>query len=147
MAVGAFTFFNSGKLNKANGNIAVNSDTIVCVLLGSGYTPDVAAHSTYADVSAQEIADADYAPQVVANIAATESGGTVTQDSDNISFGDPVTIEAKYAVFLKRAGASLAAGDLLLGYVDLDDSSGTATLSSTNDGFSVNTPSGLWTET
>lgn len=147
MTVGAFTFYNNGKLQLQNGTIDLDADTIVCILLGSGYTRDVAAHSTYSDVSAQEIADADYTAQVVGSIAFSESAGTVTADSADISFGSAVTIEAKWAVFVQRAGVSLAAGDLLVGSVDLDDTSGTATVSSTSSTFSVNTPSGLYTVT
>ena len=144
MAAGNFTLYNSGKLNTINGTIDFDADTMVMILLGSGYTPDVATHITYADVSASEIADADYAPQVLGTAAVSEETGTVTVDSANVSFGDPVTIEAKYAAVVRRDGASLASGDLLLGYVDLNTDSGTATVSSTNSAFSVNTPNGYY---
>ena len=138
--MGDFTFYNSGKLRSLNGEIA-HTDTIVCVLLADTYTPD-ATHSTYADVSGSEIEDEDYDPQVVSNLAFTESAGTVTLDCDDISFGSDVSIEAKYAVFVRRDGASLAEGDFLLGYVDLNTSGGT--VSSTNSTFSVNTPNGVY---
>jgi hypothetical protein len=142
MAAGNFTFYNSGKLNSLNGSIDADADTLVMVLLASGYTPNVAAHSTYADVSASEIGDADYSPQVISGAAFSESGGTVTFDSDDVSFGTSASIEAKYAVVVRRNGASLASGDLLLGYVDLNTSGGT--VSSTNDNFAVNTPNGYY---
>lgn len=145
MAAGTFTFYNSGKLNSLNGSIDADTDTLVMVLLGSGYTPDTAAHTAYSDISGSEIGDADYSPQVISGAAFTESAGTVTLDSDDVSFGTSVSIEAKYAVAVRRDGASLAAGDLLLGYVDLNTDSGTATVSSTSDDFSVNTPSGYYT--
>lgn len=145
MASGTFTFYHQGKLNNHDGVIDVVNDTIVCVLLAAAYTPDAAAHATYADISANEIADADYAPEVVTNIASTIDGsGTVLVDSDDISFGNPVTIEAKYAAFVQRAGASLASTDRLLGYVDLNTDSGTATVQSTSSAFSVLTPNGLY---
>lgn len=142
MAAGNFTFYNSGKLNSLNGSIDADTDTLVMILLASGYTPDVAAHTTYADVSGSEIADADYSPQVISGAAFTESAGTVNFDSDDVSFGTSVSIEAKYAVVVRRDGASLASGDLLLGYVDLNTGGGT--VSSTNSDFAVNTPNGYY---
>lgn len=145
MAAGSFTFYNSGKLNSLNGSIDADTDTLVMVLLGSGYSPDVAAHTTYADISGSEIGDADYSPQVISGAAFSESAGTVNFDSDDVSFGTSVSITAKYAAVVRRDGASLASGDLLLGYVDLNTDSGTATVSSTNSDFSVNTPSGFYT--
>ena len=143
MAAGNFTFYNNGKLKSLDGGIDADTDTLVMVLLASGYTPDTAAHTTYADISGSEIGDADYSPQVISNAAFSESGGTVTFDSDDVSFGSSVSIEAKYAVVVRRDGASLASGDLLLGYVDLNTGGGT--VSSTNSTFSVNTPSGYYT--
>lgn len=142
MAAGNFTFYNSGKLNTLNGSIVEQTDTLVMVLLADTYTPDAATHTTYADVSADEVGDADYSPQVISNAALTESTGTVTFDSDDVSFGSSVSITAKYAVVVRRDGASLASGDLLLGYVNLDTGGGS--VSSTNSTFSVNTPNGYY---
>lgn len=145
MAAGNFTFYNRGKL--AHSQSDLSSATISVVLLGSGYTPDVAAHTAYSDVSASEIGDADYTPQQLTTPAFTESTGTVSFDGDDISFGNPVSIEAKYAVFVRidtGTVASPATGDVLLGYVDLNTSGGAATVSSTNSEFSVNTPNGLF---
>ena len=148
MAVGNFTFFHAGKKAKHDGDIDLDADNIMCILVGAGYTPAVATHAAYSDVSGDEIADGDYTPQLVTNLASSIDGsGVITVDSDDISFGNPVTITAKYAVFVKRAGASLAAGDLLLGYVDLDDTNTSATVSSTNSEFTVRTPNGFYTMT
>jgi hypothetical protein len=144
MAAGNFQFYNSGKLNSLNGQIDADTDTLVMVLLAASYTPDAAAQSTYGDVSGDEITDPDYAPQVISGAGFSESAGVVTFDSDDVSFGGAVTIEAKYAAVVRRDGASLASGDLLLGYVDLNTSGGSATVSSTNDNFAVNTPNGYY---
>lgn len=144
MAAGNFQLYNSGKLNSLNGQIDADTDTLVMVLLAASYTPDAAAHSTYADISANEITDADYAPQVISNVAFSEASGVVTFNSDNVSFGTAVSIEAKYAAVVRRGSTSLASGDLLLGYVDLNTSDGSATVSSTNDNFAVNTPNGYY---
>ena len=69
----------------------------------------------------------------------------MTWDSGDVSFGSAVTITAKYAVIVKGTAGSLASTDKLVGYVDLDTTSGSTTVSSTNGTFSVNTPSGLFT--
>jgi len=142
MATGTFTFYNSGKLNSLNGQIDADTDTLVMILLAGTYTPDVAAHTTYSDVSGDEITDADYAPQTISNAAFSESAGVVTFDSDDVSFGTSVSITAKYAAVVKRASTSLASGDLLLGYVNLDTGGGS--VSSTNDDFKVNAPNGYY---
>ncbi len=145
MAAGNFTFYNSGKLDIFDGTTDLDTDSVAVILLGSGYTPDVAAHASYSDVSANEIADADYTQQSLPTPAFSESAGTVTFDSGDISFGSNVSIEAKYAVFVKGTATSLVSGDPLIGYVDLDTSGTSATVSSTNSTFSVNTPNNIFT--
>ena len=120
MAVGAFTLYNSAKKDVVDGTIDVDTDTIKAILVTTAYTP-AATHSTYADVSADECADGDYAAQTLANAAVTEAAGTVTVDADDVSYGSAVSIAARYIVLVKQAGGGLVAGDKLLGYMDLDD--------------------------
>jgi hypothetical protein len=148
MAVGNFTFYHQGKLSKHDGDIDLGTDSIMCILVAAAYTPAVTTDATYADVSANEIADTDYAQQLVTALTSSIDGsGVITVDSADVPFGNPVSITAKYAVFAKRAGASLVAGDSLLGYVDLDDTTTAAEVSSTNSEFSVKTPNGFYTLT
>lgn len=142
MAAGNFTLYNNAKLLLNNGGLNMASDGIAAVLLGSGYTPS-AAHSTFADISAQEISDADYAQKAVTGQTVTGAGGTVTADCADISFGASVTITAKYLALVKGTAGSLVSTDKLVGYCDLNSSGGT--VSSTSGAFSVNTPSGLYT--
>ena len=121
-----------------SGGIDLDSDTIVCVLLGTGYTPGRTTHSTWADISAQEITGTGYTTGGVAlaNKANTHSGGTGTWDADDVSWST-ATITAKYAVLVRRAGGSLVSGDLLIAYCDLNTASGSATVSSTGATFTV----------
>jgi hypothetical protein len=60
MATGNFTLYDATKLNMVNGTINLGSDTFAMALLQPGYTPS-ASHTTWADVSAQQITDSDYA--------------------------------------------------------------------------------------
>lgn len=146
MAVGNFTLYNTGKeaLLTDNANqITWATDTIVAVLLGSGYTA-AATHSTWADVSAQHVSGTNYAPVALSNKTSTRSGGTILWDCDDINFGSNVTVTAKWVAIVKRVGGSLTGTDQLIGYCDLDNTSGAATVSSTNSTFQVNTTSGLF---
>lgn len=144
MATSAFTFYDSGKLAVLNGSVKLGTDSLVMALATATYTPS-AAHSTWADVSANEVADTDYAEKAITGAAVTIASGTVTFDSDDISFGTAVSITAKYAILVKGTAGSLVAGDAIIGYVDLN--SGGGSVSSTNSTFSVNTPSGYFTAT
>lgn len=147
MAQGKFTLYYPAHEDFWKGNIKFETDTIVCVLLGAGYTPST-AHSTYADVSANEIADADYSPQTVSGASVTGSGGVVTVTSNTVDFGSNVSIECKYIVYVKRSGASLAGTDTLVGYADLNTAGTSASVSSTNSEFKVSPDAqGLMTDT
>lgn len=135
MAAGNFTLYNSGVLDLLDGTQDWSTDDHYVVLLDSGYTPS-GAHTTYSNISSDEVSDADYDAQDMTGESVTEpSGGTVRADADNVSFGDPVTITAKYAVVLVGTAAGKDAGDALVGYVDLDD--GGTTVSSTNGAFTI----------
>lgn len=142
MSAGNFTLYDNAKLLLLNGGLNMASDTLAAVLLTSSYTPS-AAHSTFADVSTDEVADADYDQQAVAGESVTGSGGTVTVDTGDISFGSAVTITAKYLVLVKGTAGALTGTEKLIGYCDLN--SGGGSVSSTAAGFSVNTPNGLFT--
>jgi len=139
MAAGNFIPYTTNMTDPVvSGGIDLDSDTIVCVLLGSGYTPARTTHATWADVSAEEISGTGYTAggQALANKTMTHSSGTGTFDADNVVWST-ATITAKYAVLVRRAGASLVSGDLLIGYVDLNTASGSATVSSTAADFTV----------
>lgn len=136
MAVGTFTWTHQGLLNKENGSIDFLTDTIVGVLVDNAHTPSQANDDVYSDISGNECADGDYAPVVLSGKAITESGGVVKMDANQIDYGSTVTIGARYVYLARRAGGSLVAGDLILGYMDLNDG-GSANVDSTNSDFKV----------
>ncbi len=138
MAAGSWTFYNDFKEHLAKADVDCNSDTFKCLLTTSSYTP-AATHSTISDIT-NECADSDYSRQTLASVTVTETGGTVTFDSDDISFGSSVSITAKYAVIFDDTHAS----DALMCYVDLDTGGGS--VSSTNSTFQITiNASGIWT--
>ncbi len=144
MAAGAFKFYDKALLAIANGTINLNANTLVMVLCGTGYTPNKALDDTYSDLSAHIIPDAGYVPQVLAGKTFTiPSGDEVLFDANDVSFGNPVTLSAKWAAVVVRAGGALTGTDLLLGYVDLNTDSASSVLSSTAGAFTVRTPNGL----
>jgi hypothetical protein len=146
MAAGSFTLYNTGKeaLLADNANqINWASDTIVAVLLGAGYTPSN-THSTYADVSGSVIADVGYTPVVLTGKTSVNSAGVILWDCADISFGTNVSLTAKYVAFVKQAGGALVSTDQLIGRCDLNTANSTATVSSVNSTFAVNTPNGLF---
>lgn len=137
MAIGAYHWYSQGLQKVIDGNIDLLNDTLQAVLLDENYTPDQDGHSVLADVSANEIGDADYARQALTTVAVNYDAvsGEVRVDWDNINFGDAVTIEAKYLVVIDDTHAN----DALLCLIDLNTDSVSATASSTNSDFDVNT--------
>lgn len=129
MAAGNVIPYTIGLQGINRGLIDLDTDTIVCVLLTSSYTPNRTAHDTWSDVSANEISGTGYTAGGVelANKAVTHSTGTVTFDADDVSWSS-ATFTAKYAVLVKRAAGSLDPGDLLLAYVDLDTGGGSVSV-------------------
>ena len=140
MAVGNFTLYNTVGVicfeQEIFGQTKVN-------LLRPSYTPSL-AHSTWADLSATQIADAGYAPVVLTGKTSVLSAGKVLWDCADINFGSNVTLTAKYVAIVKRAAGALAVTDRIIGYCDLNDTSGSATVGSINSTFQVNTPNGLF---
>ncbi len=147
MAVGAFTFTDPGFLAFLNGTIDLDTDTLVAVLVDNAQTPSTANDDVYSDISGNECADGDYTAQVISGAAwSNPSGRNFKFDADDVDFGNSVTISARYLYVVRRAGGSLVAGDLIVGYMDLNDGGG-ANVSSTNGDFDVswNVANGLAT--
>ena len=145
MAAGSFQLYNTGKESLLTDNanqITWATDTVVAVLLGTSYTPS-ASHVTYADISAHIITDPDYTPAVVTGKTSVLTVDKILWDCDNVSFGDPVSLTAKYVAFVKLAAGALAGTDRLIGHGDLNVGVG-LTASSTNSVFQVNTTNGLF---
>lgn len=132
--------YDSGFLNLLDGTVQWDEDTITAVILSSDYSKDLSSHSTYGDVSGDEIDDDDYSPVEVTNKDISLSDGNVTYTSDDIDFGSDVSISGQYIVFLQGDPASLSDSDPLISVHDLGEEK-----SSTNSDFRLNAPS-AWFE-
>lgn len=95
-------------------------------LLSSDYTPSD-THTTWGDVSANEISYDDYSQQAVTGRSVDNNTGEAQFDSDPADFGDPVSMQAKYLVLVVGTAGSLASADVVIGTVDLDDGGGSVT--------------------
>ncbi len=105
----------------ANGLFDLDGITIKLALVSSAYTPDVANHTQWGDVSANEISGTGYTTggATIQNTVLTRTGKTATLD------GDDVLWSALNATF--RFGVAYAQGtfgsltDPLLFYILFDD--------------------------
>lgn len=139
MAAGNFKPYVPGIENIADGLIDIDTHTFVVTLHTSAYTPNQNTHSTWADVSGSEVANGNgytSGGQTIA-IGSTRTGNEVFVTAPASSSWPASTITAKYAVVSKRAGGSLVAGDLILGYVDLETGQAGG-IGSSNAAFTVN---------
>lgn len=146
MAAGAFKLYDNGLLKIVNGTINWETGTLFAVLTKVTHTIDKANDSTYADISADIITDAGYAPVSVTGVTFTLVPGATPEiliDSANISFGTAVSLSAKWSHLVWSADGTLAGADHLVGFADLNTDSSSAVLTSTNGNFAVNTPNGL----
>jgi hypothetical protein len=155
MAVGTVTKYN--QLEKqifADANRQWDDATagnIMFCLVGNGYTP-AATHTTTADLSTNLISAGDGATRVAATglaIDDTTTAGTTYYDSADVTWGTSVTITAKYLVCVQPVAANTfdASTSKLLFYVDLDTTSGSATVSSVASTFTVFAPTNGWFKT
>lgn len=127
MAEQPFKVYTVGQQNIEKAAINLLSDTIVCTLHTTSYTPNNNTHGTWADVSATELSTGSgYTAGGVAltTKAVTAGTATVTFDCDDISWAS-FSGTFRYAIFTRRAGGSLVSGDLLIGYYDLTGSGNT----------------------
>jgi|GEM_PF-6420010 len=133
--------YNAARLALANGDIDWEAGSFYAILVDSDYAFS-AAHTTYANVSGDEITDDDYAPVEItgASVALVDTDD-VLYDCDNISFGSNVSINASggHLIILQGSAASPAAGDALVFAREMADPS-----ASTNSVFTVNTPNGIY---
>jgi hypothetical protein len=126
MTVGAFALYGLAKEEIIAGTIALASDDFSAILVGSSYTPDLAADETYADVSAHEASGAGYTTGGIdiGSIGVSRVGAVVTLDSAVTLAWPASSITAKYLVLVRRAGVSLAPTDRLLGVLNLNTNGG-----------------------
>jgi hypothetical protein len=126
MAAGNVVLFSNALLEITKKSFDLSADTIIAALVAAAYTPAPDTHKLWSDVSANELATGG--GYTAGGIALTSQTMTLTAalstfTAANISWTN-ATLTAKYCVLSRRAGASLVAGDLLLGYVDLNSGGG-----------------------
>jgi hypothetical protein len=148
MAVGAVTKYTHlwdvllGEANRQWDDATTGN--IMFGLVTNGYTPS-AAHTTAGDLSTNIITTGDGVPVNAASTAVNVSAGYTWITSGDAVFGDPVSITAKYLVCMQPVVAGTYASTAkLLWYVDLDDTSGSTSITSTASEFTVHTPTNGW---
>ena len=153
MAASAFKFTDPGWLATIKGTIDLENDTIVATLITTTHTPNLETDNLWSDISANECADSDYTTSfaeglVMTGLAWTDTGTrTFKLDAADLDFGNTVTISARYVYILQRTTGTLAAGDLIVGFVDLNDGGG-ANVSSTAGNFDLAwAATGMYVET
>jgi len=148
MAIGSFMMYNEAQKDYFDATDSNwESNTHYAMLLDSAYVPD-AAHHTRASLDGNEIGDADYAKQDLSGEAvvdnASPADGQVNCTSDNITFGNPVTISALYLAILEGTVAGTASGDRVVGVVQLNTDSPLVVPASTTGPFTINAPTDGW---
>jgi len=148
MAAGAFKVYGAALEAISKNTVDLDSNTFRMILVTSTHTPNQATHSTYADVSANEVVGTGYTSSgKLLTATVTRSSLVVTFDVDDQSWTSS-TITAKYAVIVKDADANgtLASTDALLCYCDLETGGGS--ISTTAGTFTVTiNASGVFTLT
>ncbi len=146
MAAGSFISFNSHSGDSINGIFDADTDNITCWLLTSSYTPDV-TDAAFSDLSA-ELSHASYTGGSNAGILLTTkavtsvSGKIYKFSSDAISLAFSSTDATfKYAVLGERNATASSAK--LMGYIDLNSSGGSITVTAGNT-FTLNCPANGW---
>lgn len=140
--------YKNGVLGLADGSIQwSNAVNVAAVLLDGTYTKNLDTHSTYGDISASEVTDADYSPVAVTTRTVSLDAGNypVQYNSDQVDFGSSVTIAAYYMVFVMGDPTNLLAGDRIVSIHTFNDDAGVAQeVSSTNSDFKVNPSTNGW---
>mgnify|MGYP003602214670 CR=1 FL=1 len=83
------------------------TDDAVVLLLDNGHTLDQDTHQYISDVSTDEIVDASYSRQALANKSSAYSSGTksLKLDCDDILWTSLTGVDIRYAVFAMDTGA------------------------------------------
>lgn len=134
MAASDFTFTHEGFLDLFKEDF--ETDDHYAILLLETATPNAATWVDLDDVVAHECADDDYARQDCSGESLTQLDGEVTVDVGDISFGEDVSITAKYVVLLRGNVAGADGADRIVGWSDLNEGGGS--VSSSNGAFGAN---------
>jgi hypothetical protein len=129
--------FNAARKYLLDGTIDLDTDTIKVALVSSAYTLN-AAHTVWADISANEITGTGYTAggATLANAALTYDGTQAKLDADDVIW-TASTLSARWAVIYKSGTANALVNPLLLAIL-LDDTP--ADVSSNNADFTIEWP-------
>jgi hypothetical protein len=128
MAADAWIAFNTFRERVADGTIDLDNDTFKLMLLLSAWTPNMETQSDYADISANEHANANGYTTGGVVVAATWTRSTVTVTfdlADGLWTASGGSITARYAAIYDDTPA----GDPLVCYSLLDNSPADVTAS------------------
>jgi hypothetical protein len=148
VAASAFTVYSAAALAISKGSHNLATDTIVCTLHTTSYTPAANTDATWADVSATELSTASgYTAGGVALASQTDtlSTATVTFTATSPTWASFSAGPFRYAVLTRRASGSLVSGDKLICYSDL---TGSGSLTGAGGSFTITiSGSGIFTLT
>lgn len=127
MPAGAWKVYGSAVEKIGRNTLDLDGATFRMVLLTSSYTPNQNTHSTFADISAAQVAaGGGYSSNgKLITQSVSRSNLVTTFDCDDQSW-TASTITAKYAAIVRDADANgtLASTDDLLAYMDLETGGG-----------------------
>lgn len=133
MAAGPYKIYVKGFHKVTLQTLDMVAGTLKAMLLDDAHTPDLAAHEFVSDIVADEIADAGYARQTLTGKTNTIVAGKIRVDSDDIDYGDSVSIAARYQAIYREVTND--ADSQLLALLDLNTGGGN--ISSTSSDFDI----------
>ena len=136
MPAGPFTVVDAAIAAILDSSINITGDTFVAVLITAAHSADV-TDTAWADISASEATGTGYTSG--GDVISPLSVDTTDPDMPAVEGADalwtPATVSAKYVYVVRRAGGSLVSGDLIFGFMDLNEAGGN--LSAVGADFSV----------
>ena len=135
MAANPWAMYGNALEKVLDGTIDLAADAFRMVLVGTGYTPDQAAHVAYSSISGQQIANGNgYATHgKLVTLSQSRSGLAVTIDGDDQSWPSSTLTNVAYAVIVRDAdaNAALVAGDIPMWFSELNDGGSLSTVNGT----------------
>ncbi|MCA9137249.1 MAG: hypothetical protein KDB00_10830 [Planctomycetales bacterium] len=133
MTAGPYKIYTKGFHKVTLQTLDMVGGVLKAMLLDNAHTPDLANHEFVADIVADEIADVGYARQTLAGKTNTIVAGKIRVDSNDIDYGDSVTIAARYQAIYQEVTND--ADSPLLALLDLNTAGGN--ISSTASDFDI----------